>query len=121
MYNGLSLSKDSNLSKVNKYLYDSAQIVFLSKKYIQKIRIEDQLKKIVIGRINTGFIGLLINLLILPRYNFQSVTELLNIAEDLGIYPVKGNFSNYKMKLISFILNNRRVYLYFYKLRSHHA
>lgn len=121
MYNGSSLSKDSNLPKVNKYLFDSAQIVFLSKKYIQKTGIEDQLKKIIIGRINTGFIGFLVNLLILPRYSFQSVTELLNIAEDLGIYPVKGNFSNYKTKLFSFIFNNKKVYLYFYKFRSHHA
>lgn len=121
MYNGSSLSKDQLFAKANKYLCDSARVTFLSKKYVREADIDKKLKKLIICRVNTGFVGLLINLLIYPKYQYESVQTLVETAKYLGVYPVKGYFSNLKIKIASLFLNNISMLLYLYKTRSQYA
>ena len=116
IYNSQSLSKDKkNFEKENKYVCDAAIIGRLAKEYVNNNITNRVIKDLVVRRVNTSVVGNLYSLLRTPKRSVEIVENLLNAYRENNLYPVKGNFLNWKSRLLGYVLNNERLYMFLYK------
>ena len=115
VYNPVSLSKNKSFEKENKYVCDAAIIGRLSKEYVNNNNINPFIKDLVIRRVNTSVAGNLYSLLRTPCRPIEIVENLMKSYRENNLYPIKGKFLNWKFKLLSYALNNEKIYLLLYK------
>lgn len=113
--NSASLSKNKSFEKENKYVCDAAIIGRLSKEYVNNNNINPFIKDLVIRRVNTSVAGNLYSLLRTPCRPIEIVENLMKSYRENNLYPIKGKFLNWKFKLLSYALNNEKIYLLLYK------
>lgn len=121
-FNPKSSTRDVDMKKVGKNLFDSAVVTALSKEFATTHGdISPACKDAVLRYANTGLTGILIAALRTPRFPFAMMRGFLQHARQLGVYPVSGQFLNRRTKWTSWLLNHEHLYLLMYKLFKKHA
>lgn len=115
--NPVSLSKDKSFEKENKYVCDAAVIGRLSKEYV-KIHVQDeQIKDLVIRRINTSVITNLYSIMKKKSRPIKIVDNLIDAYQKNGLFPVWGKCISCRHRLMGLFLNNAYLYKRIYRFK----
>lgn len=112
-----SMSHSRSYQAMDKNLCDSAIVAAIGKKYAKE-HVEDKDTTDIICRIeNNGIGGTMINLLRMHDYPKSIVKHFIATAQANDVYPLRGPFLNRKMKIASYLLNCKPLFLLLYYLR----
>lgn len=112
-----SVSHSKSYQSMDKNLCDSAIVAALGKIYA-KDQVKDKETADLICRIeNNGLGGTMINLLRMHDYPKSIVKHFIATAQVNHVYPLRGSFLNRKMKMASYLLNCKSLFLSLYNFR----